>query len=144
MNTDLEDQVRASFERDPKILEPLDIAVAADGAVVTLRGTVADLEQVRLAVGDARGVAGVAEVKNELTMHLRDDVWDDEIRGAALQSLIWDADVPEDTIDVKVSNGWVTLKGTVEFQSQSDAAVADVEMVKGVGGVTNEIKVVAR
>ena len=75
-------------------------------------------------------------------MHLRDDVRDDEIRGAALQSLIWDAEVPSDSIDVKVVAGWVTLKGKVEFQFQSDAAFDDVAMIHGVGGITNEIKVV--
>lgn len=30
---------------------------------------------------------------------------DDEIRGAALQFLSWDAEVPEDQVDVKVDSG---------------------------------------
>ena len=51
---------------------------------------------------------------------------DDEIRGAALQNLIWDAEVPSDSIDVKVQGGWVTLRGDVSFQFQSDAAYDDV------------------
>jgi osmotically-inducible protein OsmY len=46
----------------------------------------------------------------------------DEIRGAGLQNLIWDAEVPSDSIDVKVQDGWATLKGDVSFQFQSDAA----------------------
>jgi osmotically-inducible protein OsmY len=75
-------------------------------------------------------------------VHLRDDVWDDEVRGAAIQSLIRDADVPAERIEVKVSAGWVTLTGTVDYEFQSDAAFDDVAMVKGVGGITNEIKVV--
>ena len=51
---------------------------------------------------------------------------DDEVRGAALQTLIWDVDVPSDAIEVKVSDGWVTLTGEVDYQYQSDAAYDDV------------------
>ena len=66
---------------------------------------------------------------------------DDEIRGAALQNLIWDVDVPSDLIEVKVNDGWVTLKGDVSYQFQSDAAYDDVAGLYGVLGVTNEIAV---
>ena len=64
---------------------------------------------------------------------------DDEIRGAALQNLIWDVDVPSDFVDVKVDDGWVTLKGNVSYQFESDAAYDDVASLYGVLGVTNEI-----
>jgi osmotically-inducible protein OsmY len=66
---------------------------------------------------------------------------DDEIRGAALQGLIWDVDVPSDFVDVKVDDGWVTLKGNVSYQFESDAAYDDVASLYGVLGVTNEITV---
>ena len=86
---------------------------------------------------------GVYEVINHLKVNLlgADRREDDEIRGAALQSLIWDAEVPSDSIDVKVQDGWVTLKGDVSFQFESDAAYDDVSRLYGVAGVTNEIKV---
>ena len=64
---------------------------------------------------------------------------DDEIRGAALQGLIWDVDVPSDFVDVTVDDGWVTLKGNVSYQFESDAAYDDVARLYGVLGVTNEI-----
>jgi hypothetical protein len=51
---------------------------------------------------------------------------DDEIRGTALQFLTWDVEVPSDSIDVKVQDGWVTLKGDVSYQFESDAAYDDV------------------
>lgn len=142
MNTELEDEVRATLARDPRLLEPVDVAVSADGGIVTLRGTVWSFKQRRAAVEDARKIAGVYEVLDKLEVHLRDDVRDDVIRGAALQSLIWDVNVPADSVDVRVSNGWVTLTGEVAFQFQSDAAYDDVAMIRGVGGITNEIKVV--
>jgi osmotically-inducible protein OsmY len=142
MNARLEDDVRSAIARDSRILDPIDIAVSGDGGIVTLRGNVRSFKQRRAAVEDVKEIAGVYEVVDELVVHLRDDVWDDEIRGAAIQSLIWDADVPADRIDAKVSAGWVTLTGTVDYQFQSDAAFNDVAMVKGVGGITNKIKVV--
>jgi osmotically-inducible protein OsmY len=42
---------------------------------------------------------------------------------------------------VKVQDGWITLKGDVSYQFQSDAAYDDVAVLYGVYGVTNEIKV---
>ncbi|HWF51423.1 MAG TPA: BON domain-containing protein [Solirubrobacteraceae bacterium] len=142
MNTQLEDEVRATLALDPRLLEPVDVAVCADGGIVTLRGTVWSFKQRRAAVEDARKIAGVYEVVDKLEVHLRDDVRDDVIRGAALQSLIWDANVPADSIEVKVSAGWATLSGQVAFQFQSDAAFDDVAMIRGVGGITNKIEVI--
>ena len=143
-NTPLEDDVRAQLEFDPRISDAQEIAVSADGGMVTLRGTVGSFGQRRAAVADARRVDGVYQVTDEIQVRLTGNSRreDDEIRGAALQTLIWDAEVPADEIDVKVSDGWVTLKGTVNYQFESDDAFDDVASLFGVVGVTNEIKVV--
>jgi osmotically-inducible protein OsmY len=142
-NSPLEDDVIARLEGDPRIADSAEIAVAGDGGIVTLRGTVERFSQRRAAEHDARGVEGVYEVLNHLKVNLlgADRREDDEIRGAALQRLIWDADVPSDFIEVTVQDGWVTLKGDVSFQFQSDAAYDDVSRLYGVAGVTNEITV---
>ncbi len=55
---------------------------------------------------------------------------------------MWDAEVPAPVIDVRVKDGWVTLKGEVSYQFESDAAYDDVAGLLGVVGVTNEINVV--
>jgi osmotically-inducible protein OsmY len=141
--TALADAVITNLDRDPRIPESLEIAVAADDGLVTLRGTVESFSQRRAAGQDAKKVDGVYDVDNELNVSLtganrRDD---DEIRGAALQGLIWDVDVPSDFVDVKVDDGWVTLKGNVSYQFESDAAYDDVASLYGVLGVTNEIVV---
>jgi osmotically-inducible protein OsmY len=47
-------------------------------------------------------------------------------------------------IDVKVTDGWVTVRGDVDYQFQSDAAFNDIASMRGVVGLTNEIKVVKR
>ena len=50
--------------------------------------------------------------------------------------------VPPDRVEVKVANGWLTLKGEVKHQYDSDAAFEAVSGLPGVGGITNEIRVV--
>jgi osmotically-inducible protein OsmY len=139
----LERDVIARLEDDARIADSAEIAVAGDGGIVTLRGTVERFTQRRAAEHDARGVEGVYEVINHLKVNLlgADRAEDDEIRGIALQTLIWDAQVPSDSIDVKVHDGWVTLTGDVSFQFQSDAAYDAVSRLYGVAGVTSEVKV---
>jgi osmotically-inducible protein OsmY len=65
-----------------------------------------------------------------------------EIRGVALQTLIWDAEVDAELLDMKVKHGWLTLSGDVRFQFWSDAAYDDVASLRGVVGVTHEIRVI--
>jgi osmotically-inducible protein OsmY len=142
-NTALEDQVLAGLTLDPRIPDPIEIAVSADGDIVTLRGTVESFRQRRAAAEDAREVDGVFDVDDQLKVSLlgSDRREDDEIRGTALQFLAWDVEVPSDLIDVKVQDGWVTLKGDVSYQFESDAAYDDVASMYGVYGITNEIRV---
>ena len=142
-DTSVADAVVADLELDPRIPESLEIAVAVDDGIATLRGTVESFSQRRAAAQDAKRVDGVFDVDNQLKVSLtganrRDD---DEIRGAALQNLIWDVEVPSDFVDVKVNDGWITLKGDVSYQFESDAAYDDVASLYGVLGVINEIVV---
>ncbi len=142
-NTALGDQVLAGIALDPRIPDPIEIAVSADGDTITLRGTVESFRQRRAAVEDARDVDGAFAVDDQLKVSLlgSDRREDDEIRGNALQFLTWDVEVPTDLIDVKVQEGWVTLKGDVNYQFESDAAYDDVASMYGVYGITNEIRV---
>jgi osmotically-inducible protein OsmY len=139
-----EAQILTELAADPRIPNPDEIAVYASEDVVTLRGTVGSFAQRRAAVADARKIDGVVDVFDELQVRLLDKYTreDAEIRGAALQSLIWDVEVPSGSLDVRVDNGWVTLEGRVSFQFQSDDAFDDVASLYGVSGVTNEIVVV--
>jgi|SRR5271166_1001883 len=143
-STGIEDDIRATLVADPRIPEPAEIAVSADDGIVTLRGTVGSLAQRRAASRDARNVEGVYEVSDELQVRLLDQTRreDAEIRGIALQILMWDIEVPSESIDVKVHDGWITLKGEASYQFESDAAYDDVASLYGVFGITNEIKVV--
>jgi osmotically-inducible protein OsmY len=135
------DEIRAMLERDSRVPHPAEIAVSARAGTVTLRGTVASFKERRTAVEIARSVDGVREVEDELHVDLRDRWLDDDVRGAALQALMSSADVPSDRVEVSVSDGWLTLKGEVKHQSESDAAFELVSELP-VGGITNEIKVI--
>jgi osmotically-inducible protein OsmY len=140
------DDVRAQLASDPRLPYPEEIAIESYGETVTLRGTVGSVAQQRAAVADARRTLGVVDVYDELDVRIldRDRREDAEIRGAALQRLSWDTQMPSDYLDVHVKDGWVTLKGDVDFQFQSDLAFDDVSRMYGVTGVTNKIKVVER
>jgi len=143
INAGIEDAVRDSLVLDPRLPDPEQVAVSADGDTVTLRGTVGSFSQRRAATDDAYDIDGVDYVDDELKVRLltesrREDA---DIRGMALQILTWDADVPAELIDLKVDDGWVTLTGDVSYQFESDAAFDDVADMLGVVGVTNNIRV---
>jgi osmotically-inducible protein OsmY len=146
METDdqVRENVRAELARDERLPHVAEIAVEANGGEVTLRGTVGSFAQRRAAVADARRSRGVFDVFDDLEVRLliQDRRKDAEIRGAALQRLVWDPDLPGDHLDVQVRNGWARLAGEVEYQFQSDAAFEHVATLTGVTGVTNEIKVI--
>jgi osmotically-inducible protein OsmY len=142
LNLQLVEEVRAALGRDPRIPDAIEIGVSGDGGIVTLRGTVNSFKQRHAAVQDAKRPPGVYEVIDELDVRPLDDVRDDELRGRILQRLMWNANVPAESIEVSVGAGWVTLKGEVRHQFQSDAAFDDAASTRGVGGITNKIKVV--
>ncbi len=142
-STTVEDDIRTALDLDPRIPDPGEVAVLAQDGVVTLRGTVGSFRQRSAAASDARNVDDEYEVRDELKVRLLDE-WqreDAEIRGIALQILDWDVEVPAESVDVKVVDGWITLKGNVDYQFASDAAYEDVAGLYGVYGITNEIKV---
>ncbi len=134
--------VTAALERDARVDHPAEIAISCQAGWVALRGTVATPRQRRVAQEIAESVPGVRAVEVELRVDLRDHWQDDELRGAALRALIADGGVPADRVEVFVSEGWLTLHGEVKSQAASDAAFAAVSNLQGVGGITNEIKVI--
>ena len=140
--TPVVDAIRAEYARDPRIHHPSQVAVSEKAGTVTLRGTVRSLHQRRVAVDIAKSVRGVRTVEDELSVDPRDRYIDDEIRGAALQALMADPDVPVDMIDVRVADAWITLSGQVKHQSESNAAFEAVDGLPRVGGITNKIQVI--
>jgi osmotically-inducible protein OsmY len=141
-DTSIREETRATLEGDARVAHAARIAVSSRAGTVTLRGTVTTFQQRRAAVEIAKSVSGVRDVEDQLSVDLRDRWEDGEVRGAALQALMSNADVPQDRVDVRFADGWLTLKGEVKHQSESDAAFETVSRLPGVGGITNEIKVI--
>jgi osmotically-inducible protein OsmY len=141
-NRNITDEIRSTLERDERLPHATEVAVSERQGTVTLRGSVGTFLQRRAAVRIARSVYGVVAVDDELWVDPRDRWRDNEIRGAALQALTSNEQVPAERIDVAVDEGWLTLKGEVKHQYETDAAFEAVSRLPGVGGIINEIKVI--
>ena len=138
--------VQRALVNDPRLPFADEIAVEAYDGLVTLRGTVGSFAQERAALADARRQRGVYDVYDQLQVRLlnEDRRADAEIRGAALQRLVEDPMLDADYLDVHVKDGWVTLTGDADRQFQSDKAFDEMLSVRGITGVTNEIRVQER
>ena len=66
---------------------------------------------------------------------------DPEIARDVIHVIKADLEVPDDRIRVRVRDGVVTIEGTVERDSQKDAAENCAKRVNGVRGITNKIDV---
>jgi osmotically-inducible protein OsmY len=85
-------------------------------------------------------------VANDVEVRLSPDekTTDADLAAAVVRALEWDAFVAVDQLDVTVSNGWVTLKGDVEWQYQKQDAERVVRRLAGVIGITNLLTVKPR
>jgi osmotically-inducible protein OsmY len=142
--TDLElkKSVEAEMDYEPSV-HAAEIGVAAKDGIVTLTGRVQSYWEKLAAERAASRVSGVKAVVNELEIRLPSfsERTDEDIARAALNALDWSISVPSERIKVKVSKGWITLEGNVEWQYQKAAAEKAVRFLTGVKGVSNLIEV---
>jgi osmotically-inducible protein OsmY len=138
---DVEDELRW----DPDI-DATDIAVTVNSGVVTLAGFVRSFMQKYQAEADAKRVAGVVAVANDIEVRLPgvDERPDPEIARDALERIKEDLPYAWESIRVVVKSGWLTLEGDVEWNYQRERAETAVRRVRGVKGVTNSITVKPR
>jgi osmotically-inducible protein OsmY len=118
------------------------IGVTAASGVITLTGTVATYAQKWAVERAAQRVEGVKGIAEEITikptgLHERTDT---EIAEAAVIALKWHVWVPAD-IQATVQKGWVTLRGTADWEYQRIAARDAVCFMPGVKGVSNNITI---
>ena len=127
-------------------VQPNEIGVTVKDGVVTLTGWVDSYIKKWNAEDAAHRVRGVKAVANDIEVRLptSSQRTDADIAAAAVRALEWDALVDVNDLDVTVANGWVTLKGTVQWQFQKDDAERVVRRLTGVKGVSNLITVKPR
>ena len=140
----LQEHVQNALDWEPSI-DSADIGVSVDKGVVTLRGDVKTYAERAAAERVALGVYGTKAVANDINVRLGTEAKrsDSEIAQAVLLALRWSSVVPDQKIAVSVSNGWVKLSGSVDWDYQRSAAARTVRDLMGVVGVSNLITVEA-
>ena len=144
-DTQIQSDVLAELKWDARVL-PNEIGVAVKEGVVTLTGWVDSYTKKWAAEEAAHRVRGVKAVANDIEVRLTTagERTDADIAAAAVRALEWDAFISVDNLDVTVSKGWVTMKGSVEWQYQKNDAERVVRRLTGVKGVSNLITVKPR
>ena len=64
---------------------------------------------------------------------------DDELLSAASDALQQLTQVPADYVDIRVTQGWISLRGTVDWDWQREAVVRAMRRLVGVAGVGDGI-----
>ncbi|MDB5866032.1 MAG: hypothetical protein JWO70_3838 [Betaproteobacteria bacterium] len=144
MRTD--DEIRKDVELELKWdadIDSSDIAVGVRDGVVALTGFVRSYAQKWQAERDAKRVAGVVAVANDIEVRIPsfDERPDPEIARDAVNALKSQLPYSADRIKAVVSKGWITLEGEVEWAYQRERAEEAVRRLKGVKGVMNMIMV---
>jgi osmotically-inducible protein OsmY len=137
----LKEDVENELIWEPSVAET-EVGVIVKDGVVTLTGCVDTLPQKWAAEKAALRVSGVKAVANDIEVKLStsDRRSDEDIARAATSALDWNVSLPKN-LQVVVEDGWVTLKGKVQWQFQKNAAYDAVKGLIGVKGVINSLTV---
>ena len=133
----LRQAVVSELAADPAIRE-VEIGVVVEDGVVTLTGHVESLQARIAAERAAKRVEGVRSIANDLLVKQRGERTDTEIAREALHRLRNNVSVPPG-VQAVVSDGCITLDGTVSWMYQRVAAENAVRHLRGVRSISNEI-----
>lgn len=120
-----------------------EVGVQVKDGIVTLTGNVSSYPKKLAARAAAHRVHGVQDVVDNTTVKVA-SIWertDQELANVVRHTLEWDMLVPDDRIQTTVSNGEVTLEGTVGSWTQRYDVERAVERLTGVRAVINRIAV---
>jgi osmotically-inducible protein OsmY len=144
---ELQHDVMEEIKWDPRLKSiATQIGVTAKDSVITLSGEVDTYKKKIAAERAAQRVAGVKVVVVDIVVNPQENVsrTDVEITRAVCEALKWNSSINEDTIEVKVENGWVFLEGTTEWEFQRKIVEGIVHELAGVRGITNRIAVTSK
>ncbi len=141
-DTQLKKHVEDELSWQPMVDEA-SIGVSVKDAIVTLTGRVRSYAEKMAAERAVMRIHGVKALASELQVWLPGayERTDEDIARAALNVLLWNAVIPKDAIRVKVTNGFVTLSGMVEWSFQKHNAEREVSRLIGVKAVINDVEV---
>ena len=139
-DAELKQLVLDELQWDPKV-DHAHIGVAATEGAVSLSGHVFSYASKYAAVEAVKRVNGVKAISDEIevnlpTEHRRDDA---EIARNLAHVLEWNVSAPGNTVKATVSDGVVTLSGSVESQHQRDHIEDQITHVGSISGIRNRI-----
>ena len=150
LGTQVDDTVITSGVRSALVSDDLvksfDLQVETRKGVVQLSGFVDDQRQIDQAVSVARGVAGVTDVVNGVSIKgaattVGKKIDDTVVTTRVKTALLADADIKSFDISVLTFNGEVQLSGFVNNQGQIDQAVRIARAAEGAASVKNELTI---
>jgi len=137
---EIESAVKDTLGYDPRV-DTSDITVKVDGGIATLRGTVDDLKEKRVAGKNARNVVGVWGVRNRIKIDPGISPTDSTIESRVEAALLGDPYVEYYEIDVEVADGNVYLYGEVDSYFEKAQADDLAARQNGVVDVNNYLTV---
>jgi osmotically-inducible protein OsmY len=144
MKTDSEIQqaVLQELKWDGRVAET-EVGVQVSAGAVTLTGAVDTYAKRLAAQAAAHRVAGVLDVANDIQVKIPSVLArsDTDIALAVRRALEWDVLVPDRNIRSTVTDGLVTLEGSVDFAYQREDAARAVRNLAAVRGVVNKVTV---
>jgi osmotically-inducible protein OsmY len=141
-DSDIQRNVLEELKWEARV-QPNEIGVVVKDGIVSLTGWVDSYAKKWAAERTVHRLRGVRAVANDIEVRLPGtfERTDSEIARTATQALEWDAFVPAEKIEVTAANGWVMLRGEVEWGYQKRAAEHALRRLAGVRGVTNLVAV---
>lgn len=141
-NKELRLDVENAIKWEPLLNDPEICVVVKDG-IVTLSGSVDSFHKKIEIEKVVKKVSGVKALVEKIQIELNNNtiVSDMDIAKACIQALNYNWQVPNEKVNVKVENGWVTLEGTLKWNAEKDAAKKSIHHLVGVKGVTNNITI---
>jgi osmotically-inducible protein OsmY len=143
-NEELQRKVIEAINWEP-LLSAAEIGVAASDGIITLTGSVNSYAKKEEAEAAAKNVSGVKVVveKIEVVLKHRTQKSDNEIATEIINAFKWHWDIPNNRVQVRVENGWVTLTGSLEWNYQKEEAKKAVSVLIGVKGIINNIMIIS-
>jgi osmotically-inducible protein OsmY len=134
-------QIREDIEQallDDPAMEVYEVSIEVKDGIVTLGGTVDSWLKRELSERRAKGVGGVLEVRNRITVEYKARRPDRDIEEEVKARLQWDVWLNDAIITVDVKDGKVRLRGSVgsaakKERAYEDAWIAGVSLVNQQG-----------